>query len=391
MVTVERRPRLMIAVTHPMTARLLLRGQLGYLRERGFEVAVIASPGPHLDEVASEEGVQVYPLHMARTVRPDLDLAALPRLVATIRRFRPDILNAGTPKAGLLGMIAARLLRVPVRIYTVRGLRLETAIGQGRRILAGAERVAASSAHRIVCVSESLRRAYLSLGLTDEGKTTVLGSGSSNGVDVDRFQPAAPGDAEVAALRRRLGIPEGAPVVGFVGRFTRDKGLGDLAEAFFDAECLADPEARLLLVGDFEDGDPVAPAVRSRLESDGRVVRTGFVSDPAPYYRLMDVLAFPSYREGFPNAPLEAGATGVPVVGYAATGTVDAVRDGETGILVPVGDRRALRATLCRLLGDPALRRRQAAAGRRRAVEQFRREAVWAAWEAEYRRLLNGR
>lgn len=379
------RPRLLILVTHPMTARILMRGQLAHLAAAGFEVAVGAAAGPDLDAVATSEGVTVFPLPFTRRISPLRDLAALARTVGVIRRFRPAVVNAGTPKAALVGMLAARFARVPVRIYTVRGLRMETSRGLARPVLAAGERLAARCAHRVVYVSESLRRRCLELGLAPVEKTTTIAGGSSNGVDVDRFRPAAPGEA--AALRHELGIPPDAPVIGFVGRWTRDKGIEDLAEAFFSTLLPRHPECRLLLLGDWEEGDPVPEEVRRSLLADTRVVRPGFVADPAPYYRVMDVLAFPSYREGMPNAPLEAAASGVPVVAYAATGTVDAVEPGVTGTLVPTGDRRALAEALASALEHPDLSGRRDA-GRRFVERRFDHRAVWRTWVELYRHEL---
>lgn len=376
--------RLVLLVTHPMTARLLLRGQLRHLAGAGFKVILVTSPGPDLEGLAEAEGVEVHPVLMAREIRPLRDLLALLRLHRLLRRLRPDVVDAGTPKAGLLGMSAARLAGVPVRVYTLRGLRLETARGVKRRILFGAERLSCRSAHRVLCVSESLRRRAVELGLVDSGKTEVPGEGSSNGVDVERFEAAAADLERISRMREALGLPEGAPVIGFVGRFTRDKGIPELVDAF-DGVLAELPEARLLLLGDFETGDPVPPELVARLRADPRVLLPGFVPDTAPYYPLMDVLAFPSHREGFPNAPLEAAAAGVPTAGSRATGVVDAVVDGETGTLVEVGDAEALRHALLSYLQDPGLRRRHAEAARERVRRSFRRDRVWAAWERALR------
>lgn len=378
--------KLVYLVTHPMTARLLLDGQLRHLSDAGFEVILVTSPGADLEGVAEREGVRVETVPMAREMAPLADLVAVVRLLRLFRRLRPQVVNAGTPKAGLLGMLAARLLRVPVRVYTLRGLRLETARGLRRRLLTFTERLACSSAHRVVCVSQSLRRRAVELGLVAEARAVVLGEGSSNGVDVDRFAAAAADRERTAALRRELGLPEGAPVVGFVGRFTRDKGIADLAAAF-ERIAAHRPDARLLLLGDFEPGDPVPDELARRLRDDPRMLLPGFVPDASPYYPLMHVLAFPSFREGFPNAPLEAAAAGVPTVGYRVTGTVDAVIDGETGRIVAAGDADALADALAAYLDDPDLRARHGRAARGRA-ESFRREVVQRRWAGFFHELI---
>lgn len=380
---------LVYLVTHPMTARLLLDGQLRHLSDAGFEVTLVTSPGADLDGLAEREGVRVETVPMAREISPLADVGTVIRLLRLLRRLRPQVVNAGTPKAGLLGMLAARLLRVPVRVYTLRGLRLETARGFRRRLLVLTERLACSSAHRVVCVSESLRRRAVELGLVAESRAVVLGEGSSNGVDFDRFAAAAADRERSAALRRELGLSEEAPVIGFVGRFTRDKGIADLAAAF-ERIVARRPDARLLLLGDFEPGDPVPGELAQRLRDDPRVLLPGFVRDAAPYYPLMHVLAFPSYREGFPNAPLEAAAAGVPTVGYRVTGTVDAVIDGGTGRIVPAGDAEALADALAGYLDDPDLREQHGRAARERAGS-FRREIVQRRWAGFFHDLARER
>ena len=375
---------LVVVVTHPMTARLLLAGQLRHLAESGFRVTLVTSPGRDLDGVAEREGVEVRSLPMSRELNPWRDAISFVRLVRLLRRLQPDVVSAGTPKAGFLAMTAARITGVPVRIYTLRGLRLETATGLKRWLLRRAETLAVSSAHQVLCVSESLRRRAVDMGVVDGSKATVPGVGSSNGVDVDRFEAAAADAERIEELRKELGLPLGAPVIGFVGRLTRDKGVGDLVDAF-DRVSESLPEACLLMLGNFEAGDRVPRALSERLHRDPRVVLPGFVPDTAPYYPLMDVLALPSHREGFPNAPLEAAAAGVPTVGSRATGLVDAVVDGETGTLVASRDPEALARALLGYFEDPDLRRRHGEAARDRAWREFRREAVWQAWEGAVR------
>lgn len=374
-------PRLVHLATHAMTADLLMQGRLRSLAGRGHDVTLVCSPGPELASVRRREGVDVVPVNMPREIAPLRDLAALARLVRLFRRLRPDLVEAGTPKAGLLGLLAARLTGVPARVYVLRGLRLETARRLKRLLLGATECLTASCAHRILAVSPSLARRYVELGLAPKAKIRVPGDGSSNGVDVERFRTAEGADP---------GLPRDAPVVGFVGRFTRDKGLLELLQAF--ERLRADrPDLRLLLVGDFEEGDPVPAQTAEFLREHPAIVRPGFVADTAPYYPLMDVLAFPSHREGFPNAPLEAAAAGIPTVGFAVTGTVDAVADGETGTLVPAGNVGAFTRALDRYLDDTELARSHGEAARRRAAERFERARVRAAWEAELEAVLSRR
>ncbi len=380
-------PRLIYLVTHPMSARFLMRGQPAYMRRRGFDVTVIAAPGADLEAVAAQEGVATAAVPFVREIAPRQDLAALGRLYRLLTALKPDIVNAGTPKAGLLGMIAARAAGVPVRLYTLRGLRLETARGAKRMLLRTTEHLASACAHCVLAVSDSLRRAYVAHGLAPARKVDVLGAGSSNGIDLDRFAVTRAREAEARVLRRQLGIAPEAPVIGFVGRLTQDKGIADLVDAFAVVRARV-PEAHLLLVGAFEAGDPVPDRTVRRIEADDRIVRAGFVPDAAPYYAVMDVLAFPSRREGFPNVPLEAAAAGVPTAGVFATGTVDAVAHGATGMLVPIGDTATLGHTLAHYLTNDDLRRRHGEAARTRAEQAFGSEHIWQALYDTYVRLL---
>ncbi len=374
-------PHIVIGVTHEQTC-LILGDKLRALREAGFRVTLVSSPGPLLERTARSADVEFAGLAMERGISPVRDLIALLRLFRLLRRLRPDVAEFSTPKAGLLGTLAARLAGVPQRVYVLRGLRLETSNGIKGRILLAAEMAAAACARHVLCNSESLRTECLRLGVTRESKLYMLKHGSSHGVDGQRFSPG-PSD-----LRWQLGIPERVTVMGYVGRLTRDKGIPELIAGF---ERLLDeePETYLLLVGWLDESeDRLGEETAEQIRNHPRIVCTGFVEDAAPYYRTMDFLVFPSRREGFPNAVLEAAASGLPVISTFATGARDAVVPGLTGLLIPKGSAAAICAASVELIRDKARRRRMGHEARRWVLEYFPDKDVLQATCEFYSRLV---
>jgi glycosyltransferase involved in cell wall biosynthesis len=374
-------PSIVVGVTDAQTC-LVLKSRLRMLRESGFHVTLISGPGALLDRTAAESGVEAVPIPMRRTMAPIADLISFFRLWWVLGKRRPEMVEFSTPKAGLLGSLAAWLRGVPRRVYVLRGLKLETANGIKRRILLAAERLASACAHVVLCNSESLRLRALSLGIAPERKLVLLGEGTSQGVDTERFSP---GPAE---LRERLGFAPGARVIGFVGRLTRDKGVPELVEAF-ETTRDAEPEARLLLVGWFDEAEDALDArLRARIAAHPHIICTGFVRETAAYYRAMDVMVLPTWREGFPNAVLEAAASGVPVVTTPATGSRDSVVPGLTGLLIPSGDPSAISSAVLGLLRDPERRDQMGVAARAWICEHYREEHVLGFAAAFYAEML---
>jgi glycosyltransferase involved in cell wall biosynthesis len=381
------RPRLVIAVSSSLAVGYL-QGQLQYFQNKGFDVTVLSPKRRKGEwEVPRPEGIPFIEVPMEQEIAPLRDLASLWRLWRIMRALRPAVSNVGTPKAGLLGGFAAWLNRVPCRFYTLHGLRFETTRGLKRRILIYAERLACCFAHRVICVSQSVREKAIASGLTSWERTVVFGSGSCNGVDASRFAATPELMRRAAELRCQLGISARAPVAAFVGRLTCDKGIPELMEAFLRLGNQF-PDLRLLLVGCFQDGDPLPVDTRRCLETHPGVIFAGAVQDTAAYYAIADVVVLPSHREGLPTVVLEAHAAGKPVVGSSATGIVNIILDGENGLLFPVGDVPALAEALARIISDKALATKLGLAGQEQVKSKFQQEHIWEALYREYLGLL---
>jgi len=379
-----------IIVLHAVTdsvSTVLMRGQLAYLKTNGFDPALLSSPGKELKQIGALEGIPVFSVSMRREISPLRDLTSLFEIWRLLRRIKPAICNCGTTKAGLLVSLAAWLNRVPCRVYTLRGLRFETSKGLKKMILTITEKIACFSAHRVVCVSASLRERAIALRLVARSKTILLGEGSSNGVDAGRFEPTPERLKLAATLRQSLGILPDQPVIGFAGRFTRDKGIPELVTAFRLVHKELQ-EAVLLLVGDFEEVDPVPDETRDAIKQYPGIRHVGFTSQIERYYLIMNLFVLPTHREGFPNTVLEAQAAGLPVITTNATGAVDSIEDGVTGVLTPVGDADRLSKAVMLLLSDPSKLQAMGRLGRERVLRSFRNETVWGEMVSLYRVML---
>jgi glycosyltransferase involved in cell wall biosynthesis len=379
--------KLLYITTIPGTLYFHL-GQIGYMRQQGFEIHALSSPGTLPQQLMGDNAIALHVVNMPRRITPLQDLIAVIKLWHCIRKIKPDLVHASTPKGGLLGTIAAALAGVPARLYQMRGLPMMTATGLKYRLLWLSEWVACHLAHRTLCVSHSLREVAIAHHLADPNKITVLLGGSSNGVDaIHRFNPSRFSPASRQILRQQYGIPQDAIVIGYVGRVVQDKGIQELVQAW---QILRDrdPKLHLLVVGAFEPQDPISDEVQDCLRNDFRIHITDEVQDTAPFYSIMDILTLPTYREGFPNVLLEAASMQLPIVATAIPGCIDAVQSQVTGILVPLRNGNALAEGLQRYLDAPQMRLQHGQAGRDRILQEFNQEALWKALHQEYHHLL---
>ena len=336
--------RIVLGVTVPESLKFL--GPLPQvLSNAGWDVHLVSHPGP-LPPAIAAKNIKFHGIPMARKPSITGDFQSLLHWFSVLRKAKPAIVFIGTPKASLLGLFAAWALRVPRRVYILRGLRLETTRGPSRWLLWPLERLTADFSTHILSVSHSLARKYVELGLCVANKITVLGSGSSHGVDTERFRPRPP--EEVEAKRAQLGLAPGVPILGFVGRFSKDKG----AEALLATRkqlLQSNIDHEILVIGSVENSHSTFNA----LNSHGRPIKhVGEVTNVEDFYALMTVLLLPTRREGFPNVVLEAAATRIPSISRAATGAVDSIVDGVTGVLVESSSDQAFANSVVRVVSN---------------------------------------
>ncbi|MEJ6554703.1 glycosyltransferase family 4 protein [Microbacterium esteraromaticum] len=372
-------------VTSAMTATTFLRGYLGYLKGDGWDVTLICSEGPGIEELVSDAGVTLVKLEMRREPSLLHDLGSLIGAVRVMRKLRPDVLVYATPKAALVGAVSGWISRVPTRAYELWGLRLETATGLARIVFWILETMTMRLSTVVIANSRSMAARADELRLSKGRALSVLGPGSSHGVDADYFSRSAEMPKLSADLADRLS-DEGVPVVGFIGRMHPDKGIDVLITAL---RICADRGhgAQLLIVGS-DEGAQVATVIKGA-GGAVRVHAIGFSRDIRPMLKAMDILVLPSLREGFPNVVLEAAAMEVPAIVSDATGCIDAVIDGVTGQVVPVGDPVALADAIVKMLADDSGRKVMGAAGRLRAVTQFAPATIWSLHSEAWREAAN--
>lgn len=338
------------------------------------DITLVASTAPDPTSGALPGGVRFHPQHIARGVSIQADMRSLVRLWVFFRRERFDLVQSITPKAGLLAMVAARLAGVPVRIHWFTGQVWATRRGTTRLLLKTMDRVLAAAATHLLADSASQRAFLEREGVVGTGRVTVLCDGSVCGVDTSRFRPDA---ATSAAVRDKLGIPAAAIVALYVGRLNTEKGLPELAAAFGCASPIC-RTLHLLIVGP-DEGGLKQQILRCAGDAKIRLHFVGQTSRPEAYMAAADFLVLPSHREGFGATVIEAAACGLPAIGTRIYGLTDAIVDGETGILVPVGDEAALTNAMLQLATDGGLCRRMGAVARRRAKMQFDQSRLTAA------------
>lgn len=346
------------------------------LQARGYDVHGICSNDAFVENVR-KQGVYVHTIEMKRGFSLLGDLVALIRLCRLFHAEQYDLVHYSTPKAAFLTALASRIASPRTkRLATIRGLVFTGYEGYRRWILKTCDKIAYRLADYVISISPSLREEAVQEDILPRKRMHVLGSGSSKGVNLDKFQRSRAVLDAANKIRMQHDIPMCAFVIGYAGRLAPEKGIKELVESFFQLEQAYD-NLYMLLVGDEDERTPLANELSNSLRTHDRIIMPGFTNELQNYIAVMDVLVLPSYREGFGNVLIEASAMAVPVIGTDIPGIRDAVQAGRTGLLVPAKDITALKNAIHNMITDCQMRRAMAAAGEKWVKKVFDRNIVW--------------
>lgn len=378
--------KLVRITTIPISLDKLLGGQLQFMQNY-FEVIAISSEKEYLDKVGEKEGVATYHLELTRMITPFSDLKALIKLTWYFIKTKPEIVHTHTPKAGIVGMFAAYLARVPHRLHTVAGLPLLEAQGKKRTVLDFVEKLTYAFATKVYPNSKGLKEIILTNGYCKSDKLKVLANGSTNGINTSHFSTEHFSFSEKEALKAQLGIESGDFVYVFVGRLVADKGINELICAFKKLK-INHPNAKLLLVGPLEtELDPLSPTTLEAIENVKNIISVGYQNDVRLYFAIADCLVFPSYREGFPNVVMQAGAMGLPSIVTNINGCNEIIIEGENGLIIPTKDEKALCEAMLKCMEDEEFYSFLKQNARTMIVQRYEQKVVWEAVLQEYEAL----
>ena len=369
--------------TIPTSLNVFCRGLFQELKEDGYDLVAVSSPGPALDELEKRENVRAYRVPMQRHISPLKDLKSLWQLIRVFHKEKPEMVHSITPKAGLLSMIAAWICRVPVRLHTFTGLIFPTSTGFKQKVLILTDRITCSCATHIVPEGEGVKDDLLKFNITKK-TLKVLGHGNIRGIDLKHYSKTSQVIEKASEIRR-----SDVCTYIFVGRVVRDKGIHELIRSF---ELLnrKNQQTRLILVGSFEPNlDPLNPEILEEINTNPAIETVGKQNDVRPWLAASDIFVFPSYREGFPNVVIEAGAMDLPSIVTDINGSREIIEDGKNGIIIPPHDAEALYKAMLSLYQDQEYRNKLSANARNMIATRFEQSYVRNCLKEYYNSIIN--
>lgn len=370
--------------TVPESLYLLLKGQLKYLSSY-FDVVAISSDGELLAKTSLREEVKVVPVEMSRGINVFKDIISLIQLFYRFRKEKPIIVHSITPKAGLLSMLAAKMAGVPIRVHTFTGLVFPSKKGILKLILIYMDKLLCWAATNVYPEGNGVKEDLVKYLITLK-PLRVLGNGNVNGINLDFFNPSLFSNLDNANLRKSLLIDDDDFVFVFVGRLVSDKGVNELVQAFSELNLF---KTKLLLVGKEEEKlDPLHAETKIVIDNNPNIIKLGFQNDVRPYYAISNVLVFPSYREGFPNVVIQAGAMGLPSIVTDINGNNEIIKHRENGIIIPVKDKGEVLKSMKLIMEDKVLCQYLTLNARKLVSERYEQNYVWDCLLKEYKELL---
>jgi len=376
--------KLIRITTVPISLDKLLSGQLNFMNQF-YKVIGVSSEKEYLERIGKKENIEVCHVEMTRQITPVKDLISVYKLYKFLKKQKPFIVHTHTPKAGTVGMLAAKLAGVPNRLHTIAGLPLLEATGNKRKLLNFVEKVTYSCATKIYPNSFGLNKIIIQEKFCNPIKLKVLGNGSTNGIDTSFFTTEKYSTLEIASLKEQLKIQEDEFVFIFVGRLVGDKGINELIEAFSK---LKTQNSKFLLVGPLEtELDPLLPETLKSIEENPNIIAVGYQNDVRPYFAIANALVFPSYREGFPNVVMQAGAMGLPSIVTNINGCNEIIIENHNGLIIPVKNTMAIFEAMKELVENKVLYSKLKQNARKRIVDNYEQKVVWTAILNEYKSL----
>lgn len=371
-------PKKLIRITTvPMALRYLLPGQMNFMKNNGYEVLMISADGKELPDVIEQEQCRHMVVPMTRKITPFQDLKCLWQLIKIFRKEKPDIVHSHTPKAGLLGMIAAKIAGVKTRVHTVAGLPLMVESGFKYQLLKTIEKITYAAANHIWPNSQSLYQFILREKLANPKKLGIIGSGSTNGINTDRFNISKLDQNKMQRIKTAIDYNAKNTYLLCIGRLVKDKGIVELVNVFTNLQ-QTNPALRLILVGDFEESlDPLPSSTIHKIQNNNAIIHISWSNDVEYYMQLAHNFVFPSHREGFPNVLLQAGAMQLPIICSRITGNIDIVKENETGLIFEPGNESQMQLLIQQAIEHKDAMLQMAKKLKDTVVNEYHRGYIW--------------
>ena len=378
------KPTLVRITTVPLSLEKLLTGQLHFMRSF-YNVIAVSSDNERLKKIGEVEKVTVFPIEMTRQITPLHDLFAVVRLFLFLKRTKPFIVHSHTPKAGIVGMLAAKLAGVPNRLHTVAGMPLLEHVGIKRTILDFVEKLTYTCATKVYPNSFKMKDIIIQNQYCLPNKIKVLANGSSNGIDTSYFDVSHFSEEFKNNLKKDFGILPTDFVFVFVGRIVSDKGINELIAAFVAIQKQVN-DVKLILVGPFEhELDPLKEETQNQIQTNKSILSLGYQQDVRPYFSIAQALVFPSYREGFPNVVMQSGAMGLPSIVTDINGCNEIIEHTKNGFIIPVKNQKALFESMLNCILNKEQFSQMQQNARAMIVSRFDQQFMWESILQEYR------